>query len=124
MSQTIEQLNTRVEELERLVAAMSADKTKKVKKEKKEKKEKPEKPERKKRGMTGYNLFLKEKRAEIKEKLIESGVEPTKSAVMGEVGRQWKERDDQEVWNERAKSESGVMVEFEDCELVLEEQED
>lgn len=74
---------------------------KKENKEKKEKKEKPETADKKKRAMTGYLLFSKEKRSEVKEEL--GDVKPTE--VVTEVAKRWKAltSEEQEEWNVRAK---------------------
>ena len=78
---TLETANKRVEELEkqmtevmkRLGMKMEEEKTNKEKKVK-EKVDKEEKP-KKKRGMTGYLLYAKEKRPQVKEELIANGNE-------------------------------------------------
>ena len=69
-----------------------------------------EKP-KKKRGMTGYLLFSKEKRPEVKEEL--GDVKPTE--VVTEVAKRWKALTDEEraTWNDRAKEGEEVEVEIE-----------
>ena len=114
---TIETLVARVAELEKqMEMAMkaleekgdgSAKETKKDKKEKTPKAEKETKP-KKKRGMTGYLLYAKEKRPEVREELIEGGSEsPKPTEVITEVAKRWKALGDEEreYWNERAKTE-------------------
>jgi len=117
---TIETLVARVAELEKqMEMAMkaleekgdgSAKETKKEKVAKKEKTPKAEKETKpkKKRGMTGYLLYAKEKRPEVREELIEGGsVSPKPTEVITEVAKRWKALDDEErdQWNERAKTE-------------------
>ena len=115
---TLEIVANRVAELERQMADVLArldekEKTpaKKEKKEKSPKKEKPVKEEgdKKRRGMTGYLLFSKEKRPEVKEEL--GDVKPTE--VVTEVAKRWKALSDEEraVWNARAKEGDKVEVE-------------
>ena len=110
MSMTLEIVANRIAELEKQMSAVMAkleeattEKPKKAKKEKSPKKEKPEKEEKpkKKRGMTGYLLFSKEKRPEVKEEL--GDVKPTD--VVTEVAKRWKALTDEEraTWNDRAK---------------------
>ena len=115
MSMTLEIVANRVAELERqmadvLVRLDEKEKTpaKKEKKEKSPKKEKPAKEEgdKKRRGMTGYLLFSKEKRPEVKEEL--GDVKPTE--VVTEVAKRWKALSDEEraAWNARAKEDVEV----------------
>ena len=115
MSMTLEIVANRVAELERqmadvLVRLDEKEKTpaKKEKKEKSPKKEKPvkEEGEKKRRGMTGYLLFSKEKRPEVKEEL--GDVKPTE--VVTEVAKRWKALSDEEraAWNARAKEDVEV----------------
>ena len=108
---TLEMANERVAELEKQMAdvmkrlGMSVEEVKKTKKDKKEKEEKP----KKKRGMTGYLLYAKEKRPEVKEELIANGNEnPKPTEVITEVAKRWKamNEDEQSEWNERAKTAS------------------
>jgi len=121
MSMTLEIVSQRIAELEKQMAAVlvkidfDGKDDKKPKKEKKEKKEKSPKGEKadgepkKKRGMTGYLLFSKEKRPEVKEELGE--VKPTE--VVTEVAKRWKALTEEEraAWNERAKEGEEVEVE-------------
>ena len=77
--------------------------SKKAKKEEAAAEEKP----KKKRGMTGYLLFAKEKRPDVKAELVEGGNEsPKPTEVITEVAKQWKGLSDEqrEEWNERAKA--------------------
>ena len=117
---TLEIVANRIAELEKQMSAVMAkleeattDKPKKAKKEKSPKKEKPEKEEKpkKKRGMTGYLLFSKEKRPEVKED--RGDVKPTE--VVTEVAKRWKALTDEEraTWNDRAKEGEEVEVEIE-----------
>ena len=110
VAQRVEILGERVATLEKQMSAVMAkleeattEKPKKAKKEKSPKKEKPEKEEKpkKKRGMTGYLLFSKEKRPEVKEEL--GDVKPTE--VVTEVAKRWKALTDEEreEWNKTAK---------------------
>tara|TARA_B100001094_G_scaffold101266_1_gene97415 strand:- start:28 stop:405 length:378 start_codon:yes stop_codon:yes gene_type:complete len=120
---TLEIVAGRIAELEKQMEAVMAKmeivlddssskamkKTKKEKSAKKEKKaEKEEKP-KKKRGMTGYLLFSKENRADVKEEM--GDVKPTE--VVTEVAKRWKALTDEErgSWNERAKEGAEVEVE-------------
>lgn len=116
---TLEMANERVAELEKQMAdvmkrlGMSVEEVKKTKKDKKEKEEKPKKEKeekpKKKRGMTGYLLYAKEKRPEVKEELIANGNEnPKPTEVITEVAKRWKamSEDEQGEWNERAKTAS------------------
>ena len=118
MSMTLEIVANRVAELERqmadvLVRLDEKEKTpaKKEKKEKSPKKEKPvkEEGEKKRRGMTGYLLFSKEKRPEVKEEL--GDVKPTE--VVTEVAKRWKALSDEEreEWSKRAKESDEVKAE-------------
>ena len=100
---TLEIVANRIAELEKQMTAVmakleetSTDKPKKAKSLKKEKPEKEEKP-KKKRGITGYLLFSKEKRPEVKEEL--GDVKPTE--VVTEVAKRWKARTEEEraQWN-------------------------
>ena len=111
---TLEMANKRVEELEKQMAevmsrlGMKEEKPKKAKTEKVEKVEKV-KVEKKKRGMTGYLLFAKEKRPEVKAELIANGNEnPKPTEVITEVAKRWKAMGEEEQgeWNERAKTVS------------------
>ena len=123
MSTTLEIVAGRIAELEKQMEAVMAKmeivlddssskamkKTKKEKSAKKEKKaEKEEKP-KKKRGMTGYLLFSKENRADVKAEM--GDVKPTE--VVTEVAKRWKALTDEErgSWNERAKEGAEVEVE-------------
>jgi len=111
---TLEMANKRVEELEKQMAevmsrlGMKEEKPKKGK-GKVEKVEKAEKVEKKKRGMTGYLLFAKEKRPEVKAELESGGNEnPKPTEVITEVAKRWKAMGEEEQgeWNERAKTVS------------------
>ena len=101
---TLEIVANRIAELEKQMSAVMAkldEKPTKAKKEKSPKKEKVDGEPKKKRGMTGYLLFSKEKRPEVKEEL--GDVKPTE--VVTEVAKQWKALTEEEraQWNNRAK---------------------
>ena len=114
---TLEIVANRIAELEKLMTAVMAkleekdEKPKKAKKEKSPKKEKADGEPKKKRGLTGYLLFAKEKRPEVKADLGEA--KPTE--VVTEVAKRWKALTDEEraTWNERAKEDKEVEVEVE-----------
>tara|TARA_B100001094_G_C18017977_1_gene713607 strand:+ start:217 stop:573 length:357 start_codon:yes stop_codon:yes gene_type:complete len=109
---SIEKANERVKELEKQMSEvmrrleMKAEKGKEKGKEKEKGKVDKDK---KKRGMTGYLLFAKEKRPEVKEELVEGGNEsPKPTEVITEVAKRWKAMSEEEQgeWNERAKTET------------------
>jgi len=114
MSMTLELAVERIVELERQMADVlkrldepavkPAKETKAAKKS--PKKEKPDGEPKKKRGLTGYLLFAREKRAEVKAEL--GDVKPTE--VITEVAKRWKAMTDDErvTWNTRAKEEGEV----------------
>ena len=118
---TLEIVANRIAELEKQMTAVLAkleekvekvekeEKPKKAKKEKSPKKEKADGEPKKKRGLTGYLLFAKEKRPEVKEELGEA--KPTE--VVTEVAKRWKALTEEEraAWNERAKEGEEVEVE-------------
>ena len=114
---TLEIVANRIAELEKQMTAVMAkldekeEKPKKAKKEKSPKKEKADGEPKKKRGLTGYLLFAKEKRPEVKEELGDA--KPTE--VVTEVAKRWKALTDEEraSWNERAKEGEEVEVEVE-----------
>ena len=113
MSMTLEMVANRIAELEEQMSAVMAKLNEKPTKEKKEKSPKKDKPPKEdkpknKRGMTGYLLFSKEKRPEVKEEL--GDVKPTE--VVTEVAKRWKALTDEErtQWNERAKEGQEVEV--------------
>lgn len=114
MSMTLELAVERIVELERQMADVlkrldvkPAKETKAAKKS--PKKEKPDGEPKKKRGLTGYLLFAREKRAEVKEEL--GDVKPTE--VITEVAKRWKALTDDErvTWNTRAKAEGEEVSE-------------
>ena len=114
---TLEIVANRIAELEKQMTAVMAkleekdEKPKKAKKEKSPKKEKADGEPKKKRGLTGYLLFAKEKRPEVKADLGEA--KPTE--VVTEVAKRWKALTEEEraTWNERAKEGEEVEVEVE-----------
>ena len=111
---TLEIVANRIAELEKQMTAVMAkleekdEKPKKAKKEKSPKKEKADGEPKKKRGLTGYLLFSKEKRSEVKAELGE--VKPTE--VVTEVAKRWNALTEEEraTWNERAKEDKDVEV--------------
>tara|TARA_B100001287_G_scaffold74130_1_gene61535 strand:+ start:577 stop:951 length:375 start_codon:yes stop_codon:yes gene_type:complete len=101
----IQQLLQRVEALERQLAAEPAN----SKKPKKAKADKPEKAKadkvKRKRNPTGYNFFVKEKRADAVSLLNGEYVEaPNSKEVMVKLGQMWNalSSNDKAVWNKRA----------------------
>ena len=116
MSMTLELAVERIVELERQMADVlkrldepavkPAKETKTAKKS--PKKEKPDGEPKKKRGLTGYLLFAREKRAEVKADM--GDVKPTE--VITEVAKRWKALTDDEriTWNTRAKEGEEVEV--------------
>jgi len=117
---TLEIVSQRIAELEKQMAAVlvkiefdgkteKEEKPKKGKKEKSPKGEKADGEPKKKRGLTGYLLFSKEKRPEVKAELGE--VKPTE--VVTEVAKRWKAltEEERQAWNERAKEGEEVEVE-------------
>ena len=114
---TLEIVANRIAELEKQMTAVLAkleekaekeEKPKKAKKEKSPKGEKADGEPKKKRGLTGYLLFAKEKRPEVKAELGE--VKPTE--VVTEVAKRWKAltEEERQEWNERAKEGQEVEV--------------
>ena len=116
MSITIEMLSQRVEILEKQIATLLADtnvkiddkpkKTKKADNEDKPKKtkkaDKEDKP--KKKRVSGYLLFSKLTRDEVKQELF-GDEKPKNSDIMVELGKRWKalEDEEREEWNRQAK---------------------
>ena len=117
MSMTLELAVERIVELERQMADVlkrldvkPAKETKAAKKS--PKKEKPDGEPKKKRGLTGYLLFAREKRGEVKAEL--GDVKPTE--VITEVAKRWKALTDDErvTWNTWAKAEGDEIEVSED----------
>ena len=126
MTLNIEILSQRIEVLEKQMAALLADnstkiddtpknKTKKEDKEAKSKKkakkdDKEDKP--KKKRVSGYLLFSKVNRDEVKQELF-GDEKPKNSEIMVELGKRWKALDDEEreEWNRQAKREAAVIEE-------------
>ena len=118
MTMTLELVAQRVEVLEKQMAALLADnstkiddkpknKTKKDDKEDKPKKktkkeDKEDKP--KKKRVSGYLLFSKVNRDDVKQELF-GDEKPKNSEIMVELGKRWKALDDEEreEWNTQAK---------------------
>ena len=115
MALNIEVLSQRVEVLEKQMAALLADNSTKIddkpnnktmkedKPKKKTKKEdKEDKP--KKKRVSGYLLFSKVNRDEVKQELF-GDEKPKNSDIMVELGKRWKALDDEEreEWNTQAK---------------------
>ena len=118
MSMTLELVAQRVELLEKQMAALLADKStksddkpaKKTKSEDKPKKaDKEDKP--KKKRVSGYLLFSKLTRDEVKQELFSDEnpgrghIKPKNSEIMVELGKRWKalEDEEREEWNRQAK---------------------
>ena len=113
---TLEIVANRIAELEKQMSMvmekldLTSEKPKKETKKPSKKAKKEEAAEgepKKKRGMTGYLLFAKEKRSDVKAELVEGGNEsPKPTEVITEVAKQWKGLSDEEreEWNERAKT--------------------
>jgi len=100
----IQQLLQRVETLERKLAAEP-------------KKAKAEKVKRK-RNPTGYNFFVKEKRADAVEELNDEDVEaPSPKEVMAKLGQMWQalSGDEKATWNKQA-SDSASSADEEEGE--------
>ena len=118
MTLNIEILSQRIEVLEKQMAALLADnstkiddtpknKTKKEDKEAKSKKkakkdDKEDKP--KKKRVSGYLLFSKVNRDDVKQELF-GDEKPKNSEIMVELGKRWKalEDEEREEWNRQAK---------------------
>ena len=114
MALTIEILSQRVEVLEKQMAALLADKSviaddkpKKTKKDdnqdnSKKKTKKEDKP--KKKRVSGYLLFSKVNRDDVKQELF-GDEKPKNSEIMVELGKRWKalEEEEREEWNTQAK---------------------
>ncbi len=120
MSMTLELVAQRVEILEKQMAALMADKTteptvptKKSKKEKKEKEKKSTKSDSdddqpKKKRVSGYILFGKAERDNVKAELEAAADADTKvksTEVMKRLGELWKELPEptRDEWNAKAK---------------------
>ena len=107
---TIEIVNARVELLEKQLATLLADKVQDVpatksKKEKKPKKEASDDDKPKQKRVSGYILFSKATRDEVKENLAKEEEKPKNTDIMVELARLWKALDDNErgEWNTKAK---------------------
>ena len=110
MSMTLEIVAARVELLEKQVATLLADKVQDVpvtkpKKVKKEKKEASDDDKPKQKRVSGYILFSKALRDEVKDNLAKEDEKPKNTEVMVELARLWKALDDEErgEWNNKAK---------------------
>ena len=123
MPTTIEMLTQRVEVLEKQMATLlntdhdntkTDEKTNKTKTKTKTKKdENDDKPKQKR--VSGYLLFSKVTRDEVKQELFGDD-KPKNSEIMVELGKRWKalEDDEREEWNRQAKeqaSDSAVSAE-------------
>tara|TARA_B100001057_G_scaffold489011_1_gene574463 strand:- start:676 stop:1047 length:372 start_codon:yes stop_codon:yes gene_type:complete len=122
-------LSQRVEVLEKQMAALLVDNStntedKPVKKVKKaDKDDKPKKTKKadkddkpKKKRVSGYLLFSKLTRDEVKQELF-GDEKPKNSEIMVELGKRWKALDDEEreEWNRQAKeAASGESAEEEE----------
>jgi hypothetical protein len=115
MSMTLELVAQRVEILEKQMAALMADKTteptkpdKKSKKEKKSPKSESDDDAPKKKRVSGYILFGKAERDNVKAELEASAEPDTKvksTEVMKRLGELWKELPEatRDEWNAKAK---------------------
>ena len=112
MPTTIEMLTQRVEVLEKQMATLlktDLDNTntdeKPKPKTKTKKVENDDKPKQKR--VSGYLLFSKVNRDEVKQQLFGDD-KPKNSEIMVELGKRWKalEDDDREDWNRKAKEQA------------------
>ena len=126
MSMTLDLVARRVEVLEKQMAALIADKSddKKIKTDdkpakKSKKADKEEKP--KKKRVSGYLLFSKVNRDQVKMELFSDEnpgrghIKPKNSEIMVELGKRWKalEDEEREEWNRQAKQEAAAIEEQE-----------
>ncbi len=118
MALTIEILSQRVEVLEKQMAALLADNSTKIddkpknKTKKDDKEDKPKKKTKKednedkpkKKRVSGYLLFSKVNRDDVKQELF-GDEKPKNSEIMVELGKRWKalEDEEREEWNRQAK---------------------
>ena len=118
MALTIEILSQRVEVLEKQMAALLADNSTKIddkpknKTNKDDKEDKPKKKTKKedkedkpkKKRVSGYLLFSKVNRDDVKQELF-GDEKPKNSEIMVELGKRWKalEDEEREEWNRQAK---------------------
>ena len=115
MSITIEMLSQRVEILEKQMATLLADtstksddkpakKTKSDDKPAKKTKKADKEDKPKKKRVSGYLLFSKLTRDEVKQELFGDD-KPKNSEIMVELGKRWKalEDEEREEWNRQAK---------------------
>ena len=115
MSVTIEMLAERVAVLEKQMASLLANKveevevvekskaTKKPKKEKKDKDSDDEKPKTKR--ISGYIIYSKANRDDVKEMLSSDDDKPKNTDIMCKLAENWKALSDEEraEWNAKAK---------------------
>jgi len=108
---TIEMLSQRVEILEKQMATLLQDANVKVDDKKTKADDKPKKTKKadkedkpKKKRVSGYLLFSKVTRDEVKQELFGDD-KPKNSEIMVELGKRWKALDDdeREEWNRQAK---------------------
>ena len=108
MAMNVDVISQRIEVLEKQMAALlddtntpknSHDKSKKTKKTPKDTAE----PKTTKRRLSGYLVFSKAMRDEVKKDLF-GDEKPNNSKIMTELGRRWKELNDEErdKWNAKA----------------------
>ena len=113
---TIELLSQRVEVLEKQLQVLMAEKSadEKPKKEKKQKKD-DEKP--KKKRVSGWILFQKAMREDVKESLQDkaSDAKVKSTEVMTELAKRWKalEEDERQEWNLEAAKQK-VLIDSEE----------
>ena len=109
MSMTLEIVAARIQQLETQIERaleLMEDKEVKPKGAKKPKAEKPKAEKAKRRGMTGYILYSKTNRAEVKAEMEEA--KPTE--VVSELAKRWKAltEEEREEWNAQAKEANEV----------------
>ena len=108
---TIEMLVARVEVLEKQMATLTGTEIPTKKKDKKNKNtssnpDSDGESTKKKSRVSGYILFGKAVRDEVKDELFPNGEKVLSSKVMSEIGSRWKALDDEEKkqWNEKAQN--------------------
>ena len=102
---------TKADKAEKAEKADKAEKGKKVEKPKSKTKDTPESSDAPKKRQSGYLLFGKEMRAEIKAELeaaLDEGEKLKPTAVVSEIATRWKALGDDEKneWNDKAKTPS------------------
>ena len=112
----MELLSQRVEVLEKQLQVLMAEKSadEKPKKEKKEKKQKKDDEKPKKKRVSGWILFQKAMREDVKESLQDDAGEGQKvksTEVMTELAKRWKAltEDEHKEWNEEAAKQKALI---------------